>query len=165
MTSRRQAPRRTATRDELAQQVGFAMQRYQRSTEAFDDAVGRALGLNPADRRCLDRLTDGPATAGGLSEATGLRPAATTTLIDRLAERGWVRRVPSPTDRRQVLVELTEHGRDRVWEAYGPLVEEGARMMAHLSAAELETMRDHLEAIRDLTDRHRLRVVSGSKGS
>lgn len=148
--------------DGLALQVGLAMQRYQRSTEAFDDAVGRSLGLNPADRRCLDRLTDGPATAGGLSEATGLRPAATTTLIDRLAERGFVRRVPSPTDRRQVLVELTEEGRARVWEAYGPLVEEGARMMAHLSEAELEAMRDHLDAIRELTDRHRLRV-SGSK--
>ena len=37
--------------------------------------------------------------------------------------------------------------------------------MEHLSAAELETMREHLDAIRDLTDRHRQRVVSGSKGT
>ena len=62
----------------------LAMQRYQRSTQAFDDAVGRHLGLNPADLRCLDWLADGPKTAGQLAEATGLRPAATTTLIDRL---------------------------------------------------------------------------------
>ncbi len=152
------------TRQELVEQVGVAMQHYQRSTEAFDDAVGRALGLGPADRRCLDRLTDGPATAGGLSEATGLRPAATTTLIDRLEARGLVRRVPSGTDRRQVLVEMTDEAREQVWAAYGPLVTEGATLMSGLTRAELAAMRDHLDAIRLLTDRHRSRVASGSKG-
>ena len=83
-----------ASRQDLVDQLGLAMQRYQRSTQAFDDAVGRHLGLNPADLRCLDWLADGPKTAGHLAEATGLRPAATTTLIDRLEGKGLVRRVP-----------------------------------------------------------------------
>ena len=73
--------------------VGDAMQRYQRSVQAFDDAVGRHLQLGPADLRCLDWLVDGPKTAGQLSNATGLRPAATTALIDRLEKKGWVERV------------------------------------------------------------------------
>ena len=115
------------TRQALVEQLGLAMQRYQRSTQSFDDAVGRRLGLNPADLRCLDWLADGPKTAGQLAEATGLRPAATTTLIDRLAARGLVRRVPSETDRRQVLVEMTDEGFARTWECYGPLVAEGQR--------------------------------------
>ena len=78
----------TADRQALVEQLGLAMQRYQRSTQSFDDAVGRRLGLNPADLRCLDWLADGPKTAGQLAEATGLRPAATTTLIDRLSAPG-----------------------------------------------------------------------------
>jgi hypothetical protein len=40
-----------ASRDNLVGGLGLAMQRYQRSVQAFDDAVGRRLGLGPADLR------------------------------------------------------------------------------------------------------------------
>ena len=137
------------------------MQQYQRSVEAFDDAVGRVLDLGTADRRCLDWLTEGPRTAGELAVATGLRPAATTALVDRLSERGLVRRVPSATDRRKVLVEMTDAGRELTWSAYGPLVEEGQGLFAGMTVAQLEAMRDLLREMRDLTDRHRDRVRAG----
>lgn len=145
-------------RQKLVAQLGNAMQEYQRSTQAFDDAVGRSLGLNPTDLRCLDWLVDGPKTAGELSVATGLRPAATTTLIDRLTQKGYVRRVPSPDDRRRVLVEMTEEGRGRTWEYYGPLVEEGQSKLTSFDDNELIRMRDFLVTIRELTDEHRERL-------
>ena len=150
------------TRQALVGQLGVAMQRYQRTTQAFDDVVGRRLGLNPADLRCLDWLADGPKTAGQLAEATGLRPAATTTLIDRLSTRGLVRRVPSGTDRRQVLVEMTEEGFARTWECYGPLVAEGNELLGRFTKEQLAMMRDHLEVITELTERHRARLQSES---
>ena len=103
------------SRQELVEALGLAVQRYQRSTQAFDDTVGRRLGLGPSDVRCLDWLADGPKTAGQLSKATGLRPAATTALIDRLVGKGLVERVHDDTDRRQVLVQMTEHGHARTW--------------------------------------------------
>ncbi len=146
------------SRQSASEALGLAMQRYQRSVQAFDDAVGRALGLGPADLRCLDWLADGPKTAGQLSAATGLRPAATTALIDRLTTKGYVRRTRSDDDRRQVLVEMTPEGQSRTWAAYGPLVAEGADILAGLTVAEMERMREHLDAIRELTDRHREQV-------
>ena len=138
--------------------VGVAMQRYQRSVQTFDDAVGRLLGLGPADLRCLDWLTEGPRTAGELATATGLRPAATTALIDRLTTKGFVQRTASPTDRRRVLVEMTDEGRARVGEAYGPMVVEGQGLFHGMTIAQLDTMRDLLDAMRDLTERHRARL-------
>jgi DNA-binding MarR family transcriptional regulator len=135
------------------------MQRYQRSVQAFDDAVGRILGLGPADLRCLDVLVEGPLTAGELSRATGLRPAATTTLIDRLAARGLVARRPSTSDRRQVLVELTPEGVRRTWELYGPMVQEGQEALASFTVAELERLRVLLEGFTEVTERHRTRVL------
>ena len=148
------------TRQALVGQLGAAMQRYQRSTQAFDDAVGRRLGLNPADLRCLDWLVDGPKTAGQLAAATGLRPAATTTLIDRLSVRGLVRRIASETDRRKVLVEMSEEGFAATWECYGPMVEEGQTLLSRFTKDQLVLMRDHLVAITELTDRHRERLVN-----
>ena len=68
-------------------------------------------------------------------------------------------RVRSETDRRQVLVQMTAEGQERTWAIYRPLVEEGAEQLARFTVAELELMRTHLEAIRELTDRHRARLV------
>src|SRR6266850_2573450 len=85
--------------------LGTALQAYQRSTDAFDDQVARLLKLNRTDLRCLDWLFDGPKTAGQLSEAIGLSSAATTTLLDRLEQRGLIQRVRDAADRRKVLAE------------------------------------------------------------
>lgn len=145
-------------RQDAISEVGRAMQRYQRSTQRFDDAVARAIAVNQADLRCLDELSEGPRTAGELSIATGLRPAATTALIDRLSEKGLVRRVPSEQDRRRVLVEMTEKGVERVWAAYGPLVEEGSGLFDGVDDAQLHMLAELLDRMRELTDRHRGRV-------
>jgi DNA-binding MarR family transcriptional regulator len=142
-------------RQELVDALGLAVQRYQRSTQAFDDTVGRLLGLGPSDVRCLDWLADGPKTAGQLSKATGLRPAATTALIDRLVAKGLVERVPDDIDRRQVLVQMTEEGHARTWELYGPLAMEGRQQLARLRISDLELMLRQLESMRELTDKHR----------
>jgi DNA-binding MarR family transcriptional regulator len=142
----------------LITEAGNAMQAYQRSTQAFDDAVGRALGLNPTDLRCLDWVVDGPKSAGELSAGTGLSSAATTTMIDRLERKGFVRRVRDSTDRRRVLVEMTPQGRKRVYRYYGPIVEEGSALFARVSDEQLARMRDWLLSARGLTDRHRDRI-------
>ena len=149
---------RQPSRDDLVVAIGSAMQQYQRSVQAFDDAVGRRLDLGPSDLRCLDWLVDGPKTAGQLSAATGLRPAATTTLIDRLSRRGLVRRTRSETDRRTVLVEMTERGHSLTWEAYGPLVAAGRPLLDELSKEQLVQMTDYLRRITALTDDERARL-------
>jgi DNA-binding MarR family transcriptional regulator len=108
--------------------------------------------------RCLDWLADGAKTAGQLSKATGLRPAATTALIDRLVAKGLVERVRDDTDRRQVLVQMTEDGHARTWQLYGPLATEGQELLASLGTSDLELMLRQLESMRELTDKHRGRL-------
>ena len=142
-------------------ELGRALQAYQRSTQAFDDEVGRVLDLNPVDLRCLDWLTDGPMSASRLAEATGLSSAATTSMIDRLERKGFVRRVRHDTDRRQVLVELSEAGQARTWAIYGRLAAQGQHLFARFDKAALEAMLENLVAMREVTDaeRDRLRGV------
>ena len=149
MSERRQA---------LITEAGNAMQAYQRSTQAFDDAVGRALGLNPTDVRCLDWLADGAKSAGALSAGTGLSSAATTTLIDRLERKGFVERVRDASDRRRVMVEMTRDGAKRIGAFYGPMVSEGVTLLDGFTLGQLELVRDWLVAARELTDRHRDRI-------
>jgi DNA-binding MarR family transcriptional regulator len=62
--------------------------------------------------------------------------AATTQIVDRLAQRGHVEREPHPTDRRRTLVRLTDSGRSEVLEHLMPMFRALARMDAELDDAE-----------------------------
>ena len=73
----------------------------------FGQTVAIRFGLSESDIEALEVLIDsGAATAGKLSDLTGLTTGAVTRVIDRLEQAGYVRRVPDPTDRRRVIVEL-----------------------------------------------------------
>ena len=52
----------------------------------------------------------GPATQAQLAEALDVTPRYVTTLVDALDATGLARREPHPSDRRAVLVHLTERG-------------------------------------------------------
>jgi len=54
-------------------------------------------------------------SAGQLARRSDLSTGAMTSRLDKLEERGFIRRLPDPEDRRGVLVELTKAG-ERVWE-------------------------------------------------
>ena len=69
-----------------------------------------------------------------------------------------MRRVRDTVDRRKVLVEMTEAGQRLTAECYGPLVEEGGRLLERYSEDELALLRDFLVALRELNERQRSRL-------
>ncbi len=56
----------------------------------------------------------GPMTPGQLAKSEHVQPPSMTRIIERLETRGFLRRDPDPTDRRQVLVSRTAAGDDFV---------------------------------------------------
>jgi DNA-binding MarR family transcriptional regulator len=149
------------SRQAVIADLARSMQAYQRSTQAFDDEVGRVLGVNPVDLRCLDWLSESPLSPSRLARATGLSASATTSMIDRLERKGLVRRVPHQTDRRRTIVEMTEQGREASWRLYGSLVEAGIPLLAPFDTTVLASMAEYLRTLRELTDagRERLREM------
>ena len=68
----------------------------------------------------LDRL--GQLTAGEIAVQTGITSGAVTAMLDRLEREDLVQRRPDTTDRRRVLVQLTDkagssqpRSTDRLW--------------------------------------------------
>ncbi|MEH1014944.1 MarR family transcriptional regulator [Micromonospora sp. CPCC 206060] len=90
-----------------------------------------------------------PHRAGPSELATELRmsPAAVTGRLDALQRRGYLNRLPSATDRRKVVVELTEAGL-RVWqEAFGSMGYEEERILGVLTATERRHLADLLRRL------------------
>ena len=63
-----------------------------------------------------------------------------TNRIDRLTEKGFLRRVPDPRDRRGILVELTDQGRELIDAALISHVANEARLLQPLSREEQSTL-------------------------
>jgi DNA-binding MarR family transcriptional regulator len=146
----------------LVEDVGHAVLAHQRATDAVDDAVAARFGVNRTDLRHIDLLRDGRLTAGQLAERSGLSPAATTALIDRLVKKGYLRRVRDEHDRRRVFVEITETARAAIRQTYGPLARESRELLERYTDEQLALVRDFLRADQDLSERHHHRISAGT---
>jgi DNA-binding MarR family transcriptional regulator len=73
----------------------------------------RPLGLSAATGLVITQLANSkkPMSPSELSENLILSRATITGLLDTLERRGYVTRKPHPTDRRMLLVEITDEGR------------------------------------------------------
>ena len=77
---------------------------------------------------------------GALLRSLMVTSGTMTNRIDRLEEKGLVRRVPDPEDRRGILVELTEQGRELIDTALPAHVANEERILKALSKEEQHTL-------------------------
>ena len=111
----------------------------------FSEEVARAKGIEPQQHQLLLAIKGLPQgarpTIAALSRQLYLRHHSTVELVNRLEERGAVKRRHSTQDRRQVLVEITRRGEDLLhqlsllhWEELrvsGPALSEALRAVVH----------------------------------
>ncbi|MBI4004482.1 MAG: MarR family transcriptional regulator [Candidatus Omnitrophica bacterium] len=90
---------------------------------------------------------------GTLSRSLHVSLPTVSGIVDRLSRAGYVRRLPHPSDRRQVLVELTAKGQMFIKDFQGIIRHRWEEVLRPLSAAERQAfyhivtkLRTHLEA-------------------
>ena len=106
-----------------------------RSTAFGDHGIdGWEFDVLSALRRAGDPYELSP---GRLVQETLVTSGTMTNRIDRLAAKGWVERAPSPTDRRGVIVRLTDAGRSAVDGAMADLLDRERDQLSELGAAEI----------------------------
>jgi len=111
---------------ELLHEFRYAIRRFLH----FSENAARAAGLDPQQHQLLLTLkarSHGKGVSiGEIAERLQIRHNSAVELVNRAERRGLVRRAISPSDRRQVLVDVTD---------------EGARMLEELSAVHLAEIR------------------------
>jgi DNA-binding MarR family transcriptional regulator len=101
---------------------------------------GHAALFLSVDRRSGSRLTD-------LAEQTRLTKQAMMSMVDDLESRGYVRRVPDPSDSRAKLVRLTAHGRRAAAECRRAIQALEQRTKRILGDRDYDALRDALEVL------------------
>jgi DNA-binding MarR family transcriptional regulator len=124
-----------------------------RTADLVFDRIGRLLrplGVSSAGGLVLGVLRDhGPMTPSELGEHLIVTRATVTGLIDSLERRGYVRRSPHATDRRSLVVELTESGASTLQQVRTIIHGNETAWMSEFTDAELRRYIGFLHRIQD----------------
>jgi DNA-binding MarR family transcriptional regulator len=108
------------------------------------EAVFGQFGLSRGEVGMLSALrTSGPPhqlSPTRLAHGLMLSSAGVTSRLDRLERRGFVRRLPDPDDRRGVIVDLTDSGREVVDAAVEANTASDRQLMERFDQQEVETL-------------------------
>jgi DNA-binding MarR family transcriptional regulator len=103
----------------------------------FREQVGEPFDLRPVEYTLMALIAANPgSSSSALAQALAVTAPNMTLWIDRLAERGWVRRRQSSTDRRRQELRLTAEGARLVGQATDRLIEGERAAFDGLSGAE-----------------------------
>jgi len=136
------------------QLVGLTAE-FARAYLRWTDA-GRCDGISYPRLRLLEQLhCVGPDMMRVLGDQLGLTPRNMTAFVDSLEDEGLVVRRAHPSDRRAVVVELTDAGREAAEALLEPRIAGIGELFDDLSAPEQERF---LDAIQTLVDGLRRRA-------
>ena len=111
----REIPELDARTEGIVDRIG-ALHRHLRKTH---DETLEQFGLTWGEVKVLSSIRYGGvpyrSTPGRLAMELGLSSGAMTARLDKMEEAELIRRLPDPDDRRGVLIEVTERGRE-LWE-------------------------------------------------
>lgn len=106
----------------------------------FQCRVAEQLHLHPTDLQAVHVLgsSETGLSAGQLSSALGLTSGATTALIDRLTQLGYVERARDAVDRRRVTVRLRAQGLAPLRAQYRDIDKRIRKLIQQRSGPEIE---------------------------
>jgi DNA-binding MarR family transcriptional regulator len=114
-----------------------------------EELLHRGTGITGAQWATLMRISRGCAsTAAELCRYNRYDTGSMTRMLDRLEEKGLIRRVPSSKDRRVTMLELTDAGRDLLPQLPPVAIKVLNAHLKGFSRGELDQLKDFLNRIR-----------------
>lgn len=98
-------------REQMLNRVGQALRTAIQTLELAREKVAKDQKLHPTDLRCLaylDRIGE-PVSPKQIIAELGMTSGSGTALLDRLEKAHLIRRIPHASDRRSILIAITEH--------------------------------------------------------
>ena len=146
-------PRKSFTSAHAAKEPWLPLLReLVRTYQAFALRSGRhvgSLGLTPAQFDTVSTLGNTPGmTFKELGEHTLITKGALTGVVDRMEEKGWVRRVPLQEDGRSVLVKLTPKGEALFEEVFPVHIHYMRERFLHVTESERKELARLLKKLR-----------------
>ena len=136
-------------------EVAKAARRLDMALAEMHLEVSREMSMTGGELLALEHLgMEGPLGPTDLARRLHMRTGAMTALLDRLEEQGRIARRPHPSDRRKIVVQITDHGRDEAMARLHPMVDEVVTMVQNLPDEERPLIHRFLDDLTALVGRH-----------
>ena len=140
-------------RDPQIEAVLVALRRVMRATDLHSRELVRTTGLTSPQLLLLQTIQQmGKVGVGELAQEISLSQATVTSILDRLEDRGFVRREKSESDKRKVLTALTAKGVDAIKDAPVPLQQSFVERFGTLASWEQHQLIASLQRIAAMMD-------------
>ena len=135
-------------REYSARDVAMAVRRLDLMMSQMHLAMSQRLGLSAAELLALAHLSlHGQLGPTELTHRLHVTTGAMTAMLDRLADRGYVVREPHPSDRRRIVVRLSDEGRDRIFIQVHGMAGEIVGISGALDAAERRSIVEYIDKL------------------
>lgn len=149
--------RRPHAKAQDAAEVVSCLRRLFKAIQEYSKAIQRRVGLSAPQLWALTLLAAEPGLSlGELSERMFAHPSTVSGVVERLVDRGAVRRDVDGEDRRGVRLSLTRSGRHLLRTSPPPVQDGLRRALEGMQAARLRQLRRSLEEIASSTEARRL---------
>ena len=138
---------------EKVNEVLIALRRIIRATDLHSKYLAKNTGLTAPQMLLLQTLRNkGEDTVGALAKEMSLSQATVTTILDRLEKKSLISRERSTSDRRKVLVYLSDSALDILKDAPLPLQDQFTRQFNDLQEWEQLMLISSLGRIAQMMD-------------
>lgn len=126
-------------------QVVRSLRRLIRAADIFSRQLIKQHKITGPQLMCLHKLLEHDGlTVSGLSKEIYLSASTVVGILDRLERQELITRIRSKTDRRKVLIHVTQRGRDLVIDAPSPLQRALQKGLSELNEKQQRQMADTL---------------------
>lgn len=125
-----------------------SVRRIIRAVDVFSTKLKDRFGLTSSQITCLEYIhNNGPCSISAVSKSLQLSPSMLTNIIDQLEVRGYIQRVRSTNDRRVILIEITDSGKEVLESMPDSLNKKLLRNLDELKVKDKENILESLDKI------------------
>ena len=157
---------RKTKRRELLTKLWDLGRKISTQTVFLHQAIAQSVGLNATDTKCIDLIIsrpDGLATAGWLSDMTGLTTGAITHILDRLENRGFVERVRDTQDRRKIFIRVRTESLKPLMPRYEAIGKAYMTLAERYEDNDLQLICDYMERSSDVAERELANIIVANR--
>lgn len=134
--------------ENLESEIFSCLRRIINAVEIYSSKMKDKTGLNVSQLSCLLVLEKtGPLALSKLSKHVYLSPSMITSIVDQLENKELVVRTRKSSDRRVILIELTDKGKEVAQTAPPSFQEQLTNNLSHLKEEEKKTLFDSLNKL------------------
>ncbi len=146
--------------EKYTKEIIYSIRRLMQAGELYTKELNKIYNISSAQLNCLLTLHEnGSLPQSQIAKSMMVYSSTITGIIDRLEQKGLVRRMRISTDRRVITVDLTKNGKVLAENAPPPIQHKLFDGLGKLSEKEIKNIADSLLKLTDMLDVQDLEVT------